>query len=80
MKDYPPRQSTSVKFQVNATTSELPGTISLEVNLSALNTSFSTCKALWVQHLNEGNKNSPVSPPIPNRTTIGRSLFRIRLH
>ena len=55
MKDYPPRQSTSLKFQVNATTSELPGIISLEVNLSALNTSFSTCKALWVEHLSEGN-------------------------
>ena len=40
--------SISLKFQVNATTSELSSIISLEANLNGLNTSSSTCKALWV--------------------------------
>lgn len=48
MKGYSPRPSISLKFQVNATTSELSGIISLEANLNGLNTSSSTRKALWV--------------------------------
>lgn len=59
MIDYSALQSTSLKFQVNVKISELTDIISLEGNLNKLSPSFSTCKALWVQHLREANYNSP---------------------
>lgn len=52
-KDDPPLPLAGLKFPVNAKPSESPGITSLETNLAGFSTSFSTCKALWVQHLHE---------------------------
>lgn len=52
-KDDPPLPLAGLKFPVNAKPSESPGITSLETHLPGFSASFSTCKALWVQHLHE---------------------------